>query len=253
MRVALALALLVCLLATSAFAQTSTATGTGVGISSSRSAAAAVAISGQGGQGGTANGNGGAASSVLTVNNPANTTSSTNVSGDQTLRNVPTVFSPGLAAAGLETCLGSVSAGAGVVGFGGSFGTTVPDPSCAARLDARTLWSFGLKKAAVARLCLNPDINRAMPEVCAEYLPQPAYIAPAAYPGPGPLFMASPDTAVAAVAAVEPRVAVPDYTGGPIEVIDRKTGVHRICNDYDVTRQRCRVWAHGKLVAAQGR
>ena len=35
-----------------------------------------------------------------------------------------------------------------------SFGTTIPDPACAARLDARTLWSMGLKKAAVARLAL---------------------------------------------------------------------------------------------------
>ena len=84
------------------------------------------------------------------------------------------LFSPGLAAAGLETCLGSVSAGGAFVGTGFSFGTTIPDPGCAARLDARTLWSMGLKKAAVARLCLNGDIYRAMPEVCDKYLPQRA-------------------------------------------------------------------------------
>jgi hypothetical protein len=33
-----------------------------------------------------------------------------------------------------------------------------------ARLDTWTLWSTGLKKAAVERLCLNGDIYRAMPE-----------------------------------------------------------------------------------------
>jgi hypothetical protein len=32
---------------------------------------------------------------------------------------------------------------------------------------------MGLKKAAVARLCLNGDIYRAMPEVCVQYLPKP--------------------------------------------------------------------------------
>ena len=100
-------------------------------------------------------------------------TSNSTVPADQTVKNVPSVVAPGLAAAGLETCLGSVSGGGAFVGTGFSFGTTIPDPGCAARLDARTLWSMGLKKAAVARLCLNPDINRAMPEVCVKYLPPP--------------------------------------------------------------------------------
>src|ERR1700754_1896421 len=133
-----------------AWAQSSSSTGSGVGIA--RSAANSQAISGQGGS--------------------AKIISSSSVPADQTVRNVPSVFAPGLAAAGLETCLGSVSGGGALVGTGFSFGSSIPDPSCAARLDARTLWSMGLKKAAVARLCLNSDINRAMPEVCAIYLPR---------------------------------------------------------------------------------
>ena len=110
-------------------------------------------------------------------------TSNSTVPANQTIKNVPSVFSPGLAAAGLETCLGSVSGGGAFVGTGFSFGTTIPDPGCAARLDARTLWSMGLKKAAVARLCLNGDIYRAMPEVCDKYLPPPA----PGYPAPPPV------------------------------------------------------------------
>jgi hypothetical protein len=195
-----------------------TATGTGVATSKSSSAAQAVAISGQGGNGGSSN-------SSLVVNNPANPAVSTvnqnlNTSGTSTIKNVPTVFSPGLAAAGLETCLGSVSAGVGVIGTGVSFGTTIPDAGCAARLDARTLWSMGLKKAAVARLCLNTDIYHAMPDVCAIYLP-------------------NPQSAGYAVASIEP-----EYVGGPVEVIVQKTGEHRMCDDYNTTRHRCRVWAH---------
>jgi hypothetical protein len=195
-----------------------TATGIGVARSSSSSAAQAVAISGQGGQGGQ----GGSANSALTINNPANTTSTVNqnlnTTGTSTIKNVPTVFSPGLAAAGLETCLGSVSAGVGVIGTGVSFGTTIPDAGCAARLDARTLWSMGLRKAAVARLCLNTDIYHSMPEICDTYLPQQAGYQVAAAPA--------------------------EYVGGPVEVIVQKTGERRMCGDYDVARHRCRVWAH---------
>jgi hypothetical protein len=190
-----------------AWAQSSTATGTGVGVASSTSNSQA--ISGQGGTG---------------VGVAAITTNST-YPANQTLKNVPSVFAPGLAAAGLETCLGSVSAGGAFVGTGISFGTTIPDPACAARLDARTLWSMGLKKAAVARLCLNGDIYRAMPEVCDQYLPR-------ARPPVRSVF------AQAEASEEQPS------TGGDILLVDGTTGKNRLCNDYDVTQQRCRVWAH---------
>jgi hypothetical protein len=194
-----------------AWAQSSTGTGVGV----ARSTSSSQAISGQGGTG---------------VGVAAITTNST-VPADQTVRNVPGVVAPGLTAAGLETCLGSVSGGGAFVGTGFSFGTTIPDPGCAARLDARTLWSFGLKKAALARLCLNPDINRAMPEVCVKYLPAPPPRQPA--PTLFPIRFAE-----AQASDDQP------YTGGDIWLVDGATGKKRLCNDYDVNQQSCRVWAH---------
>jgi len=196
-----------------AWAQSSTAAGTGVG--NARSASSSQAISAQGGTG---------------VGLAAITTNSS-VPADQTVRNVPGVVAPGLAAAGLETCLGSVSGGGAFVGTGFSFGTTVPDPGCAARLDARTLWSFGLKKAAVARLCLNPDINRAMPEVCVKYLPAPEPVYPAA-----PLL---PTLYAQAEASSQEQ----PHSISDIWLVQGATGKNRLCNDYDVTQQRCRVWA----------
>jgi len=196
-----------------AWAQSSTTTGTGVGIARSTSSSQAIS-----GQGGTGVGVGGNPSATITTNST--------VPADQTVKNVPSVVAPGLAAAGLETCLGSVSGGGGFLGTGFSFGTTIPDPGCAARLDARTLWSMGLKKAAVARLCLNGDIYRAMPEVCDQYLPRPAR-------PPVPTLYAQ-----AEASEEEP------YTGGDIWLIEGATGKNRLCNDYDVTQQRCRVWAH---------
>ncbi len=33
-------------------------------------------------------------------------------------------------------------------------------------------------------------------------------------------------------------------TGGDIWLVDGATGNSRLCNDHDVTQQRCRVWAH---------
>lgn len=192
-----------------AWAQSSTATGTGVGIA--RSTSSSQAISGQGGT--------------------ATIISNSTVPADQTVKNVPAVFAPGLAAAGLETCLGAVSGGGSFVGTGFSFGITIPDAGCAARLDARTLWSMGLKKAAVARLCLNGDIYRAMPEVCDQYLPPPA-----------PGYAASPPVP-ARYAQAEASEKQP-YTGGEIWLVEGATGKDRLCNDYDVTQQRCRVWAH---------
>src|SRR4051794_32255485 len=153
-----------------AWPQSST-TGTGVGIGKSTSNSQAIS-----GQGGTGIGVGGNPSATITSNS--------SVPADQTVKNVPSFGAPGLTAAGLATCLGSVSGGGAFVGTGFSFGTTIPDSGCAARLDARTLWSMGLKKAAVARLCLNTDIYRAMPEVCDQYLPKAArgYPAPSLLP-----------------------------------------------------------------------
>src|SRR5262249_52488624 len=141
---------------------------------------------------------------------------------------VPSVFAPGLAAAGLETCLGSVSGGGAFLGTGLSFGTSIPDSGCAARLDARTLWSMGLKKAAVARLCLNGDIYRAMPEVCDQYLPQHAQ----GYPAPVP-------TSYAQAKAAEEQ----PYTIRDIWLVEGTTGKNRLCNDYDAPQQRCGVGA----------
>ena len=218
-----------------AWAQSSTTTGTGVG--NARSTSNSQAISGQGGTG----------VGVGVGGNPSATIiSSSTAPAVQTVKTVPPAVAPGLTAAGLETCLGSVSGGGSFVGTGFSFGTTIPDPGCAARLDARTLWSMGLKKAAVARLCLNGDIYRAMPEVCDQYLPPRVR-------SPIPTAYAQADLAEVprwslfstfkSGSGWEASEEQP-YTGGDIWLVDGETGKDRLCNDYDVTQQRCRVWAH---------
>jgi hypothetical protein len=95
-----------------------------------------------------------AGNSQLTLNS---TTPST-----QTIYNVPNVYAPGLAAAGAEVCLGSVSAGGSGAGFGVSIGGTYVDTECQLRLNARTLATLGYTVAAREEMCLDPQVRAAM-------------------------------------------------------------------------------------------
>jgi hypothetical protein len=94
------------------------------------------------------------ASSTINISNPANTTSR--------LITTPTVVAPGLAAAGVETCLGSTSAGLSVMGGGLTFGSTMVDSGCTIRLLARQLFAFGFQKAALALMCQDQRVAAAM-------------------------------------------------------------------------------------------
>jgi hypothetical protein len=204
-----------------------TAVGVGIGSANSSSSSASKATAIGGGNANSAGGN--SAATVNIAGNPANTTSTINNTGTSTIKNVPAVFAPGLAAAGLETCLGSVSGGGAFVGTGFSFGTTIPDPGCATRLDARTLWSFGLKRQAIARLCINGDIYNSMPDVCSTYLP-----------------IRTAPQVVVPVGAVVPMPTSGTFSYNAdhsIMLVDGKTGVEHLCTNYDEPKQRCRVWA----------
>ena len=232
MRKHLARTAFLCLFATTpALAQTTnTATGTGVSESSSQSGAVAIAGGGRGGN------------SSLTINNPAETRATVNqtisgtttsninshLSGSQTVRNVPSMVAPGLAAAGLETCLGSASGTVSAVGFGIGGGSTYKDEDCTARLDSRTLFSMGLKSAAVARLCQRPDVWRSMPDICQRYWP-------VGVPLPYGIVVAAPSNARAEI------IMSPD--GGAVRVVDGRDGVEKDCLNYSHTRQKCYHWA----------
>jgi hypothetical protein len=209
MRKHLALTAVVCLIASSASAQTTTATGTGISNSESNSGAVAIARGGNGGNGNT-----------LTITNPPTPTETTSninqrVSGTQTVKSAPSMVAPGLTAAGLETCLGSASAGVSAVGFGVTGGSTYSDEGCQARLDSRTLFAMGLKSAAVARLCQREAIYKSMPDICERYRP----------------------------ASVQAGVVLSTQGAGMIDVIDGKTGLTRPCANYDAAALKCRQWS----------
>jgi hypothetical protein len=96
------------------------------------------------------------ASSSINITNPASTTSTNR------LITPPTVVAPGLAAAGMETCLGSSAGGISLMGGGASFGSTRVDEGCTIRLLARQLFAFGLRNAAVALMCQDDRVAMAM-------------------------------------------------------------------------------------------
>jgi hypothetical protein len=129
-------AFLLLLLATPVCAQTSNASSSVNALTSSRAAA------------------------LVNIATPANTTSTTN--STSRLITPPTVIAPGLAAAGIETCLGSNSGGLSVMGGGFSFGRTEVDDGCTIRLLARQLFAFGFKKAAMAVMCQDWRVALAM-------------------------------------------------------------------------------------------
>jgi hypothetical protein len=99
------------------------------------------------------------ATSTVNIANPAYTTSTS------TLITTPTVVAPGLAAAGVETCLGSASGGLSLMGTGLTFGATTPDAGCSIRLAARQLSAFGHPRAALALMCQDPRVAAAMATV----------------------------------------------------------------------------------------
>jgi hypothetical protein len=128
-------------------------TGIGVGTATAGAAAAAssnaVAIQGQAqGQVQSATANSGGNSQSVTVQ------------GDTTYRTAATAYAAPLAASN-GTCMGSSSVGAQGT-FGLSFGTTWTDDSCDLRYDAQALAAVGQGTAAIARLCMKPEIAQAM-------------------------------------------------------------------------------------------
>jgi hypothetical protein len=142
---------------------------------------------------------------VINSSEPASTTNR--------VISAPTVVAPGLAAAGVETCLGSASGGLSAMGGGVTFGTTTVDEGCTIRLLARQLYAFGFQHAALALMCEDKHVvvamyaagspcPRVLPIAAAEPAPH-SFFTLGSEPGSRPLFGAATEPAPQ-VAASEP-------------------------------------------------
>jgi len=224
--------LLCLILVTPASAQTAVGTGVGVSNAEANSAAGAVAV----------NRGNGSSNSSLVVNNPASTTSTstqninTRASGSTSVKTVPSMVAPGLAAAGLETCLGSASGTVSALGWGIGGGSTYVDEGCQARLDSRTLFSYGLKSAAVARICQRANVWNSMPDVCQRYWP-------AGVPYPYGVIVIG--------AAGGPAPIVMSANAGVIRVVDGRDGVEKDCLKYDSAKLKCWHWSGEQPIRRQ--
>lgn len=74
---------------------------------------------------------------------------------------VAAAFAPSLAAS-QDTCMGSRAFGVQAIGFGLSVATTWPDRQCRRWRNARALHTLGYRRAALALLCQEEDVARAM-------------------------------------------------------------------------------------------
>lgn len=94
----------------------------------------------------------------------AGNNSSVNIAGDNYIerrRPVNTAYSTPLTS-GIDTCLGSVSAGGQAATFGLSLGKTTIDKNCVRLKNATWLYSTGYKHAAIHLMCQDKDILKAM-------------------------------------------------------------------------------------------
>ena len=104
----------------------------------------------------------------ITVNIPAaeqkdltRTIVDQNVSGTQTVKNVPSVSGPPLTSSN-DTCMGSSSGSVNVPGFGASLGSTWTDDNCRMLKNSRELWNMGMKAAALALMCTDAGNREAL-------------------------------------------------------------------------------------------
>lgn len=71
-------------------------------------------------------------------------------------------FAPGLTAAGINSCAGSVSGGVGGTGFNFGIGGTYEMEECTARANAAALAGLGQNLAALESLCQSDRMKRAL-------------------------------------------------------------------------------------------
>ncbi|WP_216227280.1 hypothetical protein [Polynucleobacter sp. UK-Gri1-W3] len=75
---------------------------------------------------------------------------------------VPTMYAPGLTAAGSDVCLGSVSASGSILGLGLAGGGTYTDENCVLLKNSQRMAALGFGNAAVVMMLQNKDIEKAI-------------------------------------------------------------------------------------------
>jgi hypothetical protein len=88
----------------------------------------------------------------------------TEVSGTTTVKNTPQVYSPSIGVS--APCMTALSGGVSVPGFGFGLGGSLEDHGCTARENARVLAQLGDAASAMAVMCSQESVRKAMPTKC---------------------------------------------------------------------------------------
>ncbi|PUA20253.1 histidine kinase [Glaciimonas sp. PCH181] len=88
-----------------------------------------------------------------------NTKATVEYGGTYTVKSAPPITAPSLTTTLSDTCMGSVSFGLSLTGFGATAASTMVDQACVRRLDSREFRAMGLNDVALALLCQS-DANR---------------------------------------------------------------------------------------------
>lgn len=108
-------------------------------------------------------GHGGSVSNSGNNTGNSSATNQTTIHGDQAPPRAPvaSAIAPALTS-GADTCMGSTTVGAQGVGVGLSFGNTWTDDNCVMLKNSTMLWNMNKPDAAIALLCTNPQIRKAL-------------------------------------------------------------------------------------------
>jgi len=159
--------------------------------------------------------------SNLTINNPAqptNTTATENintrqsgyVTGDQIIRNAPTVYVPNVVTG--NVCSLGASAGASWLGAGFAVGGTWESQQCERRQQAALLHNAGYKEASHELMCDQREVYEAMKRAGTPCLPRPAWD-PAPAPGQPQVVVQRQPTQIVPVAPQPAAFQPANYPG----------------------------------------
>lgn len=81
--------------------------------------------------------------------------------GSYTVKNAPSMAAPNITSSN-DTCMGSASGAVSGPGFGVAVGSTFTDANCIMLKNSRELWNMGMRAAALAHMCSDPEVAKSL-------------------------------------------------------------------------------------------
>jgi hypothetical protein len=157
----------------------------------------------------------GASQSGVSINET--TTDSGNYPADQTIRN--NTQAPDIVTSGANACALPIGGSTSVLGFGFGFGATPTDKGCERRDNAAALFAMGYRSAAVAIMCQDDSVARAMRAVGSSCTPDASPVAVSAPQMPIATLQTGPSASAAA--AYQPGMTTDQLNAAEATIVTR--------------------------------